>query len=469
MSIELTVHGEPAACRAAAGQVDDVKAALETLDAALTSARTRAVASWEGPAAAAFLMDLGSTTRATDEITGKLERVSAALTTFAGTLTQVRSAMADARSTAAGGGCAVSGDVVQRPDDLSGEITPAAADAHARKVAAYNQAFAIAEAARDDERRAHETLQGELDGATGPGFLEGLLQDFGVWPKGEGAGWDLAAALGIGGLALGSYAGWATTWKYGRYQPTWGPFSALPRNHMARSLWANDPWWRSMIRHGRDANYTARPGMSATRGAWSTTGTWLARGGAVLEGGLSGYDQWQADADNPALNGSERVARSGTVGVTTGLGAYGGAVAGAQVGAAIGSVFPGPGTAIGGILGGAIGGFAGSQAGQAVGDFVKDEVGAAAHWAQDTAVAGWDATAEFAGDAWDSTTEAASDAWDSTTDLAGDAWDSTTDAAGQAWDAAGDRAGELADGAGDLIDGAGDLAGDVGDKLTFWD
>lgn len=458
MSIDLTVHGEPSACREAAGQIDDVRTALETLDSALSSARSRATGSWEGPAAAAFLMDVGRTTRATEEISGKLGDVSSALTTFAGTLSQVKSGMDDARATAAGGGCTISGNVIQRPPDLSGEVSPTAAEAHERKVEAYNRAFTLAEGAREDERRAHETLQGSLEGATGPGFLERLAQDFGIWPKGDGAGWNYAAALGLGGLGLGSYSAWATMWKYGRYQPTWGPFSALPRNHMARSLWANDPLWRSMIRHGRDANYTARPGMSGARSMWSTTGKWVGRGGAVLEGGVSAYEQWQADADNPALNASERVARSGTVGATTGLGAWGGAVAGAQVGAAIGSVFPGPGTAIGGIVGGAIGGFVGSQAGQAVGDFVKDEVGAAAHWAQDTAVAGWDATTELAGDAWDTTSEAASKAWDTTTEVAGDAWD-----------AASETTGDLVEGAGDMLDDAGDMASDVGDKLTFWD
>ncbi len=445
MSIDLTVYGEPSSCREAAGQIDDVKTTLDDLSTTLAGLRGRATGAWEGPAALSFLMTVADLVSGADETAGRLGDVSTALTTFAGTLTQVKSAMAEARSTAAGGGCTIDGDTVQRPDDLEGEVSTAAADAHERKVQAYNRAFTLAEDARTDEDRAHETLQSALDKATGDGALVSLLQDLGFMPKGEGTIFDIGQASALFGFGFGSFTSWLVTSRLARFQPTWGMFGR--GNHMPRSAYAGDSAFRSWLRRSNLGNYTSAPGMSSTRRFWSTAGEWSSRAGAVVEGGISAYEQWQADADNPALNGSERVARAGTVGVSTGLGAYGGAVAGAQIGAAVGSIFPGPGTAIGAVAGGVIGGIAGSKAGEAIGDFVKDEVGAAAHWAQDQVVAGWNNTTEAAGEAWDATTEAASEAWDTASETADD----------------------LAEGAGDLLEDAGDVASDVGDKLSFWD
>jgi uncharacterized protein YukE len=467
MSIELTVHGEPSACREAAGQIDDVKTTLDDVASTLAGCRSRAAGSWEGPAALGFMMTVGDLVNGADEVGGKLSDVSTALTTFAGTLAQVKAAMADARTTAAGGGCTISGDTILRPDDLGEGASPTAVDAHNAKVAAYNRAFTTAQDARTDEARAHEALTSALDGATGDGVIADLLQDLGFAPKGDGFVFMVGQGAALLGLSVGSYASWVTMGRLARYQPTWGLLGG--GNHMPRSAYAGDSAFRSWLRRSNLGNYTAAEGMSSTRRFWSTAGEWTARAGAAVEGGVSAYEQWQSDADNPALNGSERVARAGTVGVSTGLGAYGGAVAGAQIGAAIGSVFPGPGTAIGGVAGGIIGGIAGSKAGEAIGDFVKDEVGAAAHWAQDQAVAGWNATTQAAGEAWDTTTEAAGEAWDTTTEAANQAWDTTTEVAGDAWNTASKTAGDLAEGAGDLLAGAGDVASDVGDKLTFWD
>lgn len=445
MSIELKVHGVPSACREAAGQVDDVKTAVDEVASTLTSCRSRSVGAWEGGAAASFLMTVGDLVQGCDDIAGTLTDVSSALANFAGALTQVEAAMDEARSIAAAGGCTITGDVIASVDAIEGQLSPAAVDAHEAKVRAYQRALTIAQDARTDETRAHEQLQSALDGATGDSFLTSLAQDLGLMPKGDGTFFQIGQFSALWGLGFGSAASWMTLGRLARYQPTWGMFGR--GNHMPRSAYAGDSAFRSWLRRSNLGNYTSAPNMSSTRRFWSTAGEWTARAGAVVEGGISAYEQWQADADNPALNGSERVARAGTVGVSTGLGAYGGAVAGAQIGAAVGSIFPGPGTAIGAVAGGVIGGIAGSKAGEAIGDFVKDEVGAAAHWAQDQVVAGWNNTTEAAGEAWDATTGAASEAWDTASETADD----------------------LAEGAGDLLEDAGDVASDVGDKLSFWD
>lgn len=186
--------------------------------------------------------------------------------------------------------------------------------------------------------------------------------------------------------------------RHGRFQP-WGGTGFGSARGM--SFWQRA--WSAT-----DRRFLAKPYSSSARNAWQRAGRWGSRVGVGVTAVSAGWNQWQADADDPSMGDAERVARGATMGATTAGGALLGAKGGAWAGGAIGTaICPGVGTVVGGVvggvLGGAVGGFAGSEAGQAV----IDEVG--------------------------------------------------------------DFAEETSEWAGDRVDDAGDMLTDAGDALTFWD
>jgi len=173
--------------------------------------------------------------------------------------------------------------------------------------------------------------------------------------------------------------------------------------------WFGNRWFGpNTIRVLNESNWVPKPYQAGAYGSWSTIGKWAGRAGVVVTFGLSAYDQWQTDADDPSLSTSEKVGRAGAVGATTAAGALAGAWAGTQVGAAIGTACGGPvGTVVGGVIGGIIGGVAGSAAGQEFGSWIADGAGQATEavvdWVGDAAGTAGDALSDF-GDAltfWD--------------------------------------------------------------------
>lgn len=84
----------------------------------------------------------------------------------------------------------------------------------------------------------------------------------------------------------------------------------------------------------------------------------LARGGGVLSGVISAYQEYQ---------NSGNAGRAASTGVGAGLGAWGGATYGAMAGAAVGSVVPIVGTGVGAVVGGIGGGILGGLGGEKLG------------------------------------------------------------------------------------------------------
>jgi hypothetical protein len=218
----------------------------------------------------------------------------------------------------------------------------------------------------------------------------GSWLDWALWGGGH------TATLAVMGseLAMLRYERW--------YRPHWRqlsgsrwrrPAGPVPRSIQVRGYARGylQPHWRDGLRLG-DQRVTMgtyryyrmhqqmRPGLGqnpAARAARDSLGRntrWLGRGGAALSIGTATWDQWNRDTGRTDIDGTERVARAATRGVTVGGAAWAGAKGGAIAGAAIGSVLPGVGTTVGGVVGGIVGGIAGATIASGVASGVVDEV-----------------------------------------------------------------------------------------------
>lgn len=391
--LDTRVHGDPAACTAAASSAAGVRTAIADAETSARSARSQAAGSWSGQAGAAFETRVDALIDDLQTLSDRVEVIEDALTDFAGELTVVQDRMASARASAAAGGIAVNGtDVIAPtpPDAMSqGQV-----DAFNDRVAAWNEAVEIAAGARTKESEAHSRLGDRISASTGDGFVENLLERLGLLPSDFADGDDIGSyLLGLGGLTFGAASTYMVSARYGRFQPRInGAFGTT------RGLTFADRF-RAGLTPGR--SFHAGPYQAGARNAWTNAGRWAGRFGSVATAGFAGWNQWQADADDPSLSDAERGARATTVGVSTAAGAWAGAQGGAYLGGAIGTaICPGLGTAIGGVAGGLIGsaagGFVGSEFGQAVMggvgdatdaavDFIGDAGSAAADWTGDTA------------------------------------------------------------------------------------
>ncbi|MGH3412271.1 MAG: hypothetical protein ACRDPH_04230 [Marmoricola sp.] len=185
-------------------------------------------------------------------------------------------------------------------------------DAYNAKVKGYNEAFDIADGARTKEKRAHHELAQAMQAVNGDGWLENLLERLGFAPSDgmdavTGTGWG----LGLAGVGLGMSAGWMIQGKYGIFQPRtaagrWGRVNG-------RGM---DFWDRARAAGGKK-NWHARAGNAAVRGKWATAGKIASRAGYAVTAVTSGWQQWQADADDPSLDTSERVSRAVTKSAAT--------------------------------------------------------------------------------------------------------------------------------------------------------
>ena len=305
----------------------------------------------------------------------------------------VEERITQARQVASSAGVAVSGTQIVAP------VAPEAAsqgqvDAFNLKAEAWNEAVEIVDGARTKETEAHQNLAAGISKSTGDGWIEDLLERLGFLPPDFADGIDIGSWLfGLGGLTFGAGSGWMINGRYGVFQPrVAGRFGTT----------TGMGFWQRALASGDSANWHATPYGAASRGAWETAGKWAGRAGVVVTAAVAGWDQWQADADDPSLDTTDRVTRATTKGATTAAGAWAGAEAGAWAGGAIGTaICPGVGTVIGGVVGGlvggAIGGFAGSELGDAIMDPVTDAVGAAGDWIGDAA----GDVGDFAGDVGD--------------------------------------------------------------------
>ena len=376
--LDLVVHGDPAACLAAAADADGVRRTVSTAVGDLRRA-TSTVGAWRGQAATGFESRLDTVGRDLRELDQRLDTLESALSDFAGELTVVRSQMAHARSVGVTGGVRTSGESLVRPiAPVDG--TPAQVTAHNAVVTAWNEAVEVADAARTKEQEAHTHLGAGIKKSTGDGFVVDLLQRLGFLPPDFSDGDDIGAWLfGLGGLGLGAGVGWMVNGRYGVFQPRVnGAFGS------ARGM---SFWQRAWAATSTDS-FHARSYAAATRNGWATAGTWASRAGVGVTAVSAGWNQWQAAADDPSMGDVEQGTRAATTGATTAAGAWAGAQGGAWAGGAIGTaICPGVGTVVGGVVGGlvggAVGGFVGSEVGQAIIDPVGDAADAAADWAGD--------------------------------------------------------------------------------------
>jgi uncharacterized protein YukE len=390
--LETEVYGEPASCTDTASQAGTVDTALGDAGSSLRSARALA-GSWQGQAGAAFEGQVEDTTKDAHVLATRVQAIQAALTDFAGELTVVKDRMAQARQVAAGGGVAVNGtQIVQptAPDAMSqGQV-----EAFNNKVDAWNEAVEIVDGARTKEKEAHQNLADGISKSTGDGWIEDLLQRLGFLPPDFADGLDVGSWLfGLGGLGFGAGTSWMVNGRYGVFQPrVAGRFGSA----------SGMGFWERALESSSSDNWHATPYGAASRGAWETAGKWAGRAGVAVTALTAGWDQWQADADDPSLDTTEKVTRATTKGASTAAGAWAGAEGGAWAGGAIGTaICPGVGTVVGGVVGGlvggAIGGFAGGELGDAIMDPVSDAVSATGDWVGDAA----GDVGDFAGDVGD--------------------------------------------------------------------
>ncbi|RKS75438.1 hypothetical protein CLV35_1904 [Motilibacter peucedani] len=375
--IELQVHGDPGACRAAAQAARTVASVVDDAVTALKQADSTSTTAWQGDAADAFRAALGDSRTGLDELTERILPAARALETFAGELDSVKAEFSAIRTRAAGAGLDVSGDGVHPPTEPGEAADDAAVTAYNAEVDVYNEAFDRAEAARGTERTAHEALETAMQASDGDGWVENLVQKLGFLPPDSSDPWDRTSwVFGRGAWGFGAASSWMLKGRLQVFQPRvngrFGP--------MGTSL---SPWER--FRASFDStSWHAKAGQAATRDAWGAGAKWVGRAGVVVTAATAGWDQWQKDADDPSLDTGERVDRTVTKAGLTAGGAWGGGLVGAEIGGAIGTaIFPGVGTVVGGLVGGLAGGFVGSSAGAWVGDQINDMTDGIGHAAAD--------------------------------------------------------------------------------------
>ena len=377
--LDLKVHGDPGACQAAAGEVSGVRTVVTTAGADVRRAGS-AAGDWRGQAGVAFETSLDGLGKDLRELDRRLGFLGSALTDFAGELQVVKTRMANARNVGVSGGVRASGDTLIRPEEPGPGATPEQVTASNKVVAAWNEAVAIAEDARNKEKEAHKNLDDGLKKSTGDGFVVNLLQRLQFLPPDFADGDDIGSWLfGLGGLGLGAGVGWMVNGRLGVFQPRInGRFaSARGMSFWQRARAATDP-----------KNFHAKAYQAATRNRWASIGRVAGHAGTAVTAVSSAWNQWQADSDDPSLGDVEQRTRAATMGATSAAGAWAGAQGGAWAGGAIGTaICPGVGTVVGGVvggvIGGAVGGFAGSEIGKAVIDPVGNAAEAAGDWAEE--------------------------------------------------------------------------------------
>lgn len=380
--IDLTVYGDPAALRTAA---DAGRLAAGELEQCSASVRRADCGSWTGAAGDAYRTDMHDTSTALTALADRIEPACRALDDLAGTIAAVKAELASARDVAAAAGLAVSAEAVQPPAAADGAATPEQSTAYDKQVTAYNEAVRIADGARSKERDGQTRAVDAMNQSSGDGLVENILEKLGLVPPDGMDGITGAGYLfGLGGLAFGGAADWMSKGVLGMWQPKF-------KNASGRWVWGTNRGWSAMDRlrlsmrpGAASRDWKPLPHKAATLRRWETAGKWVGRAGGVATALTSGWEQWNADADDPSLDTGERADRAATKGAATGIGAYGGASAGMSIGGVIGTaIFPGPGTVIGGAVGGLVGGAIGGFAGSELGDVVNDKFDGAVHAAGD--------------------------------------------------------------------------------------
>ena len=144
--IDTTVDGSPSSVRRAATFLGDtLRAAVGQAGDDASSARSRALATWEGDSSAAYRSFARDLVAAADEQVDHAREAGQKFDAYAGRLERIQERMRARRGEAAGVGLVVAGQVIERPadavapGDLGPEPTPAQADAHAGRMADFER------------------------------------------------------------------------------------------------------------------------------------------------------------------------------------------------------------------------------------------------------------------------------------------------------------------------------------------
>jgi hypothetical protein len=400
--LDLHVDGSAPSCRGDADHfatlADRSGAAVDALTPAIGDLRS----SWSGEAATAADSRLLAVRDGLAALESSAGQARDTLRTFADQLDVVVDRMASVRARAVAAGLVVSGATVRLPSAPPDDAPATSLLRFETKTGVFADLVDDVRDARAVELQAHAALVSSLESATSDGALVRLLQGAGLLPT-DGSPAALAAfGLSGGLLALGWGSAWSTSVTNGRFLPT-GRHAALNgyESGWFRPLWMGG----NAIRAANPDNWVPAASSSSAFTQWRTAGTWAGRAGTAVSFGISAYDQWQEDADDPSMGTGERVARSTTMGASTAAGGWAGAWAGTQVGATIGTAVGGPiGTVVGGAVGGIVGGVIGSGVGQAAGDWLVENTGPIL-----SDIGGW------TGDRWDDAGDALSDLGDALT------------------------------------------------------
>lgn len=239
--------------------------------------------------------------------------------------------------------------------------------------ASYDVARQAAYYAYSDFANAEETYRQTC--ASLIGILPWLDDYFGIHP-------DLQAIPTSTGYASATAdaAVWGTiAYRHSVFRPRdpgTGRFISKQEMGVARQAWERTKPnnWSAAPGHGRD---------ELRLKGWAARGSRLlgraAVVGAVVDGEIAAWNQWEADSTNPTMGQGERIPRAATSGTFSGGRALGDALAGAKFGAFPGSFTANPiGIAVSGAVGGIVGGLIGSGLGQwaanGVNSFMSDQI-----------------------------------------------------------------------------------------------
>ncbi|WP_186629374.1 hypothetical protein [Rhodococcus sp. BP22] len=309
MTIDTHIDGNPESIRVSAAWLrDHFASCLDTTTDTLYSARNNSDAAWDGPTseAACQKMDFGA--RRTDDMAAAARRCATAVEEFASALQSAQNQMVAIRNDAISAGLVLAGNMIR-------DVDP---DSEALRYA-YEAAAHAADAAREAERLAGETLANVWAGITGEWFF------------------SVADLLGAAGRAMADkHVSLLTNQarflmeESRRYLDL---ARSAPPGTPASQIYRDFDWSRTVARNADDLLETAK-NLEAKAGKLSGR-----FGGALAVIGI-GYDIYTGKPVDQAL-------------VSGGLG-FGAAVA---AGALIGSAIPAPivGTAVGAAGGAVVG------------------------------------------------------------------------------------------------------------------
>lgn len=368
--VSVGVAGDPAACRSVAHALLELgrrcTAAAERLDAGSVPGGR-----WSGTAATAWSRQRGVLRSTVVDAGGRLALLGEGVMAFALTLADVERRLDAARTRAPGIGATIVGDLVQPP------VTCASSTA-----SGWPELMAEIGAAHRDLDDAHAQLGQVMARVRGDGISDGLLSSVLRLPPVGGDHWEYTAwAVGLPGAVV-----------------------SLPGDRLTANL---SLVATAATRSTDDAIRRAATAIDAAKPAAKHALKELGLAGDVLSVGLSGRDQWRADADDASMPDAERVGRTVVRATLEGGGSAGGAI---LLG---GLLSPIPG---GTFVGGAAGGWAGGKLGELAADHAVEHV--------DEALAVADAAGDALSDAGDAVSEAAAEVGDVVGDVAGSVRDS---------------------------------------------